>query len=202
MSDEQSTKERILKTAAEIFAEHGFEQTSMRVIAEKSNVTKPAVYYYFPDKKHLFEEIIRSALAHTTENLKQIDASSKPAVEKLYDVVMARFEEILDHPEIARFTFNIMSGNIPFGITVDLLNELKPHVDFIYRIIDDGQKNGEFRKDLDESSFLACLYGAINSYTMRFFRLNINELNLEKAKLLVDTLVEGIANHGYARSNE
>jgi len=202
MNDEQNTKERILKTAAELFAEHGFEQTSMREIAEKSNITKPVIYYYFTDKKHLFEEIIRASLAHANENLKAIDASSKPAIEKLYDLVMARFEEILDHPEIARFTFNIMSGNIPFGISVDLINELKPHVDFIFRIIDTGQKNGEFRKDLDMSSFLACLFGAINSYIMRFFRLNINDLNLERAKFLVDTLVEGIANQDYARSNE
>ncbi|PIS28068.1 MAG: hypothetical protein COT43_07280 [Candidatus Marinimicrobia bacterium CG08_land_8_20_14_0_20_45_22] len=201
MNDEQNTKERILKTAAEIFAEHGFEQTSMRVIAEKSNVTKPAVYYYFPDKKHLFEEIIKLALVHASANLKMIDASSKPAVEKLYDVVMARFGEILDHPEIARFTFNVMSGNIPFGISVDLLTELKPHMDFLYKIIENGRKNGEFRSDFDIQSFMFCLFGAINTYIMRFFRLNINELNLQRAKLLVDTLVEGIANRDYVKES-
>jgi AcrR family transcriptional regulator len=48
MRSENVTKDKILITAARIFAEKGFEATSMREIAEACSVTKPALYYYFP----------------------------------------------------------------------------------------------------------------------------------------------------------
>ena len=50
------TRARIQQVALELFAEHGYERTSLRDIAERLGVTKAALYYHFKSK----EDIVRS----------------------------------------------------------------------------------------------------------------------------------------------
>ncbi|MCZ8522640.1 MULTISPECIES: TetR/AcrR family transcriptional regulator [Paenibacillus] len=53
-----STQELILTTAYRLFARHGFEKTSLSMIAKEVGITKPAVYYYFPSKEALFSALL------------------------------------------------------------------------------------------------------------------------------------------------
>lgn len=59
--DKKSTYAVILQTAYQMFAEHGFEKTSMAMIAKELGISKPALYYHFPSKETivdvLFEEL-------------------------------------------------------------------------------------------------------------------------------------------------
>jgi AcrR family transcriptional regulator len=50
------TRARIQRVALELFAEQGYERTSLREIAERLGVTKAALYYHFKSK----EDIVRS----------------------------------------------------------------------------------------------------------------------------------------------
>ena len=50
------TRERIQAIALELFAEQGYDKTSLREIAEGLGVTKAALYYHFNSK----EDIVRS----------------------------------------------------------------------------------------------------------------------------------------------
>ena len=56
------TRERIQAVAVELFAEHGYDKTSLREIAERLDVTKAALYYHFNTKEaivvSLFEDLI------------------------------------------------------------------------------------------------------------------------------------------------
>jgi AcrR family transcriptional regulator len=53
------TREDIRAVAMELFAENGFEQTSLRQIAERLDITKAALYYHFPSKDELLAELAR-----------------------------------------------------------------------------------------------------------------------------------------------
>ena len=56
------TRERIQAVAVELFAEHGYDKTSLREIAERLDVTKAALYYHFNTKEDivvsLFEDFV------------------------------------------------------------------------------------------------------------------------------------------------
>ena len=52
-----STRDKILMAAQELFAEHGLEGTSIRMIARRCGVTDPAVHYYFRSKRELLEAL-------------------------------------------------------------------------------------------------------------------------------------------------
>ncbi|GGR77373.1 TetR/AcrR family transcriptional regulator [Streptomyces nojiriensis] len=57
------TRQRIQDVALELFAEQGYEKTSLREIAERLEVTKAALYYHFKTKEDiiisLFEDLTR-----------------------------------------------------------------------------------------------------------------------------------------------
>ncbi|MGI5445247.1 TetR/AcrR family transcriptional regulator [Streptomyces sp. CA-243310] len=58
-----NTRQRIQDVAVELFAEQGYEKTSLREIAERLDVTKAALYYHFKTKEDiiisLFEDVTR-----------------------------------------------------------------------------------------------------------------------------------------------
>ena len=57
-----TTKESLLLTAGELFAEHGMEGTSIRTIAEKCKANVAAVNYHFGTKDNLYMVVIRHVL--------------------------------------------------------------------------------------------------------------------------------------------
>ncbi len=61
------TRSRVQEVALELFAEHGYEKTSLREIAERLGVTKAALYYHFKSK----EDIVHS---FTDDYFDEIDA--------------------------------------------------------------------------------------------------------------------------------
>ncbi|AZV46076.1 hypothetical protein C3L23_01950 [Nautilia sp. PV-1] len=52
-----ATKDEILKVSIKLFANNGYENTSLEEIAKEAGITKPAIYYHFKNKKKLYNEI-------------------------------------------------------------------------------------------------------------------------------------------------
>jgi AcrR family transcriptional regulator len=58
----ERTRQQILETAQRLFAERGYDATSLQMIADELGLTKAAVYYHFPAKVDIRQEIIRCGL--------------------------------------------------------------------------------------------------------------------------------------------
>ena len=89
------TRQRIQDIALELFAEHGYEKTSLREIAERLDVTKAALYYHFKTKEDilisLFHDLTRPidelivwgrSQPHTLETKQEILRRYNDALEK------------------------------------------------------------------------------------------------------------------------
>ncbi|KAF0249501.1 MAG: TetR family transcriptional regulator [bacterium] len=101
----QQTKALILETALELFRERGYEQTTMRDIAEKANVALGNTYYYFRSKEHLIQ-----AFYHRTQE--ELLAASEPILAKerslkarLLGIMKARLELIEPYHQFAGVLF-------------------------------------------------------------------------------------------------
>ena len=62
------TRDRILKTAVRLFAERGYEATSIRTLAAKAHVNQAAINYHFKTKDGLYREVLRDAIHALTED--------------------------------------------------------------------------------------------------------------------------------------
>jgi len=96
------TRERIQSVALELFAEQGYEKTSLREIAERLGVTKAALYYHFKSK----EDIVRS---FTEDYVHELDAliawgRDQPLTADTRALLLARYSHIVSHRiEVMRF---------------------------------------------------------------------------------------------------
>jgi AcrR family transcriptional regulator len=62
------TRDRILKTAVRLFAERGYEATSVRTLAAKAHVNQAAINYHFKTKDGLYREVLRHAIHALTQD--------------------------------------------------------------------------------------------------------------------------------------
>ena len=87
------TRERIQEIALELFAEQGYEKTSLREIAERLGVTKAALYYHFKSK----EDIVRSFVEDYRAELEQVIAwgASQPRTPESRAEILARYAGIV-----------------------------------------------------------------------------------------------------------
>jgi AcrR family transcriptional regulator len=61
------TRERILKAARSLFADRGYQDTSIRAVVAKARVNQAAINYHFGGKDGLYREVLRAAIgAHRT----------------------------------------------------------------------------------------------------------------------------------------
>jgi AcrR family transcriptional regulator len=88
-----STRERIQSIALELFAEQGYEKTSLREIAERLGVTKAALYYHFRSK----EDIVRSFIEDYRAELEQVIAwgASQPPTPETRAEILRRYAGIV-----------------------------------------------------------------------------------------------------------
>ncbi|MFF4097911.1 TetR/AcrR family transcriptional regulator [Streptomyces sp. NPDC001903] len=88
-----NTRQRIQDVALELFAEQGYEKTSLREIAERLEVTKAALYYHFKTK----EDIIISVFEDLTRPIDElIDwAKQQPRTLEMKREVLRRYSEAM-----------------------------------------------------------------------------------------------------------
>jgi AcrR family transcriptional regulator len=83
--DPVTKREAVLKTAAQLFLEKSYGRTSLNDVAERLNITKPALYHYFRNKEEillecyrlgtgLIEEILNDIASHCGTGLEKVEA--------------------------------------------------------------------------------------------------------------------------------
>jgi len=96
------TRVRIQQVALELFAEHGYERTSLREVAERLGVTKAALYYHFKSK----EDIVRS---FTEDHFSRVDdliawgRDQPPGAHTAHEVLDRYIAIIMEGLEVFRF---------------------------------------------------------------------------------------------------
>jgi AcrR family transcriptional regulator len=76
---------RLIEAAAALFAEHGFDATSVDSVAERAGVSKATIYTRYDDKAQLFAAVVRRQISELFENL-DFDETQGDASEVLLEV--------------------------------------------------------------------------------------------------------------------
>jgi AcrR family transcriptional regulator len=109
----QDTKERILDVAERLFAEQGFEQTSLRALTAEAAVNLAAVHYHFGSKERLFEAVLQRLLEPVNQKrlalLAPLEARNPPPLEPLIDAFVGPPLRLADH-EFRRPTACLLLG--------------------------------------------------------------------------------------------
>ena len=81
-ADYEAKRSHLLRTAAPLFARHGYDRTSLAMIAVAAGVSKGLVYHYYPDKDAVLADIIRRHLAELIEAVTAVAVEDGRAPER------------------------------------------------------------------------------------------------------------------------
>jgi AcrR family transcriptional regulator len=100
-------RQQLLEVALKVFAERGFNATTMDDIAERAGVTKPLLYQHFDSKRALYLELVDS-VAHTMLGaIEKAVAAAEGPRQQVESGFAAYFQLVVTHAD----AFNLLFGS-------------------------------------------------------------------------------------------
>ena len=116
MSEE--TRRRILEAATEVFAEYGFFKAPVDLIAERANVSKGLVFWYFKRKDDLIVEVALKALPR---DVIEVCLSSNLAGSELLRCIGESYLSKYSDPRMRNLLLHTLSAASSYGQLAELL---------------------------------------------------------------------------------
>src|SRR3989442_7433830 len=98
------TRQGILRAAVKRFAHSGYAATSVQQIVGDARVSKPTLYYYFPDKARLFEALVHEAHDERYRLMREAAARATDIRGQLVEILHVLFEYFAENRELMRIS--------------------------------------------------------------------------------------------------
>lgn len=110
-----STEDKILEAAKNVFVTKGMEGARMQEIADEAGINKALLHYYFRSKERLFEAIFAEIIKFAFPKITRIVQSEEPIVTKIEQVIDAYIDLLINHPFIPGFIIKELNRD-PSGL--------------------------------------------------------------------------------------
>ena len=96
-----STRDAILVEASRLFAEQGYDGTSLNDIAAGVGIKRASVLHHFPSKEAIYQEVFNSALSSWIDRVMDASQQERPDHGWSYidDIITAGFRFFMENPE-------------------------------------------------------------------------------------------------------
>lgn len=147
----ESSKEKALNTARDLFMEKGKDGVKMQEIADKAGINKGLLHYYFKSKDELFLEIFSKEVGYIYADFNVILRSKMTLDEKLGGIIDKYFDLLAEKPNLPTFVMfelnknpemaSQLAGKSNLSETVQLLdaefkaNRITSSPDFAFQVL-------------------------------------------------------------------
>ncbi len=142
----------------------GYAGTRLSDVAEYAELQAPAIYYYFPSRDDLIEEVMYAGIAAMREHLRGALDALPPQTSPM-DRILAAVEAHLRHElELSDYASALIrnAGQIPDRLRTRQLKEDAAYGRIWRRLFDDARASGQLRRDLDTRLAQLLVIGALN----------------------------------------
>lgn len=173
---------QILKVAEKLFAEIGFDGTSVRHIAKEADVNVAMISYYFGSKEKLLEALLLYRVADFKMELETVMVQNLPHVEKLDALVSLMVNRIHRNRrthKIINYEYTNTCRQIDFDAYVE---QKRDSLGIIEAFVKDGQNKGVFKTDVHTKLLGATVIGTyFQVYNNKPFYKKLLELDSDEA---------------------
>jgi AcrR family transcriptional regulator len=156
-----SIPEKLMRVSVELFAEHGYAQTSVQQIVDAAGVTKGALYHYFKSKDDLLFDIYDRLLSMQRDHLDAIVAEwlSPERTIRLVceDVIVTSIEGLADGAVFFRSQHMLSDKR-----QREVKQRRRAYNDAFEAILDQGRASGAFRTDIPPAILIANFFSDVH----------------------------------------
>jgi AcrR family transcriptional regulator len=156
------SRQEILRTAARLFQQRGFDATSMSDVAAALALSKGGLYHHFKSKNEILFRLMDSALRLTEERVvTPVRAIADPA-ERLRTLIRLHLEVVLS-PQNGTIAVMLHENHpLPAGLRRRINARKKDYLHFVEVVITDAQKACRSQQRVTPRAAALALLGMIN----------------------------------------
>lgn len=153
-------QESIVRGAAEVFIQYGYEATSMGMLAVNLGITKSAIYHHVPSKEYLLQLALDRALDSLEATLVDPLAATGAAIDRLMFVLRTSVGVLTDQLPFVTLLLRLR-GNTE--IERNALERRRAFNQVVADLVDEARNEGDIRHDIDPRTTTRLLFGMIGS---------------------------------------
>lgn len=173
-------KDRILQSAYDLFAQNGYEHTTVENIIEASGYSKGTFYHYFAAKEELLLAWLTTFDDNYTDWFNSLDKEMS-AIEKLTELNRHILDRIEFNSELT-YVATVFAAQITTSSERLLAKKNRNFVRILHTIIKEGQESGELRNDISFSElgkiYITLQNGAIYEWCVSGGTFSLRELGV------------------------
>jgi hypothetical protein len=167
--DADRSQQAILLAARDEFAQHGLGGARVDSIAQRADVNKRLIYYYFKSKDDLFLAVLEQAYADIRAAENKLNLREMPPAQAIQRLTQFTWEYYIAHPE---FLTLLNSENLHQGRHLAMSSRVRdtnsPLIQTLAEILERGRQEGLFRGGVDPIQLYVSIAG------MAYFYLSNN----------------------------
>lgn len=182
------TKRKIFETSMKLFAEKGYEATSVEDITATVGVAKGTLYYHFSSKEEIFNFLVVEGIKLLQNSVDIKTERFDNYLDKIKAIVLIEVKIIYKYEDLITILLSQLWGNEIINQTCK--QHVYSYINKIETIVEEGMKRGEIKQG-DPKAVAAEIYGLICSglvYKLRKEDTSIMDLYKE----FENTIIKGL----------
>jgi TetR/AcrR family transcriptional regulator, fatty acid metabolism regulator protein len=155
---QEDRRRRILDAAVRVFAQRGYHGARVGDIASEAGVAHGLLYHYFSSKDEVLETVFRENFGDLLERFRAVESSAEPAAEKLAGIAKILLRTWRNNPDLVTVMVRDVARSARLQMQVA---EVREAFAIVQRVIEQGQADGAFRRDLDARLASWIVYGGL-----------------------------------------
>ena len=196
---DQTTEERILVAAKQVFVKKGMTGARMQDIADTAGINKALLHYYFRSKEKLFEVIFKEAATRLFPKINEILNSELPLFDKIRRFTHDYVEMVIETPYLPLFVLNEINKQ-PHEFSKKMFGKNRPPVHKLAEQIEKESKKGLIKSvsapQLIINMMSMCIFPFVGKpmiqLVMNIDDLQFREMMEQRKKLIADFIIASI----------
>ena len=184
--EKEQLRRQILSAARELFVNEGYENVSMRKIANKIEYSPTMIYLYFKDKADLLDSVCKETLLNLLNTLEHLNRDKSNPIETLRKSGKAYVEFGLKYPQDYKLTF-VVRPQFQKGLGLQEGSVGERVFDYLCAMVSECIRQKTFRQ-VDVATTGQVLWSAVHGVTLLL--IDFPDFPWTEKDKLIDTVIQ------------
>jgi TetR/AcrR family fatty acid metabolism transcriptional regulator len=190
-NSKETTRERIINSAKNLFAEQGYQKTTIVDISRQAGLSEAALYEYFQGKEDLLLTIPDLWVSELLRDLEDQLFGIKGALNKLRKFLWWYMRRVERAPLDAKIVYLFLKTNANF-MTTEVYSNVRKLYAYLVDIFEEGIENGEIKATINSRLARDVLVGIMDHQITRWLLKDMAYSLFDELEAIFEIMVDGL----------